>query len=186
MPDFHYSERDDQVFPELFDNRPACRKCGGTGRFIARGSGRDCGECFSCGGTGKWGQPKQAVLNGPAIQGGESIPLPKTLHLVLEKQIRLHLGICKIVDTQAGKICLVSPMFGAGYYGTFERDGTFRPTKQCTQQMKDILLDVEARGIEAVKAIGKLNGICCVCGRKLTDEYSIANGIGPICSGRFA
>lgn len=31
---------------------------------------------------------------------------------------------------------------------------------------------------------GRLYGQCCVCGRTLTDEVSIANGIGPVCAGK--
>lgn len=37
---------------------------------------------------------------------------------------------------------------------------------------------------EEAGALGKLYGRCMVCGRTLTDEYSIANGIGPVCAGR--
>lgn len=32
---------------------------------------------------------------------------------------------------------------------------------------------------------GRLYGFCCVCGRTLTDETSIAAGIGPVCAGRM-
>lgn len=35
------------------------------------------------------------------------------------------------------------------------------------------------------KAFGALYGTCCVCGRTLTNEDSIAAGIGPICAGKF-
>jgi hypothetical protein len=38
---------------------------------------------------------------------------------------------------------------------------------------------------EAAKAFGQLYGVCCVCARTLTDETSIAEGIGPICSSKF-
>lgn len=31
---------------------------------------------------------------------------------------------------------------------------------------------------------GKLYGVCCICGRTLTNEESIAAGIGPVCSGK--
>ena len=31
---------------------------------------------------------------------------------------------------------------------------------------------------------GHLYGFCCVCGKTLTDERSIAAGIGPVCSGK--
>lgn len=39
--------------------------------------------------------------------------------------------------------------------------------------------------IEQAKAFGALYGTCCVCGRTLTDERSIADGIGPVCAGRI-
>lgn len=32
---------------------------------------------------------------------------------------------------------------------------------------------------------GVLYGTCCACGRTLTDETSIANGIGPVCGSKF-
>lgn len=31
---------------------------------------------------------------------------------------------------------------------------------------------------------GKLYGVCCVCGKTLTNEESIAAGIGPVCAGK--
>lgn len=36
--------------------------------------------------------------------------------------------------------------------------------------------------LEDAQEYGKLYGICCVCGRTLTNEESIINGIGPICA----
>ena len=39
--------------------------------------------------------------------------------------------------------------------------------------------------LERAKDLGKLYGICVCCGRTLTDEGSIAAGIGPICATRF-
>lgn len=39
--------------------------------------------------------------------------------------------------------------------------------------------------LEEAKEFGKLYGVCCKCGRELTDETSIAEGIGPICAGKF-
>jgi hypothetical protein len=38
--------------------------------------------------------------------------------------------------------------------------------------------------LDDAAAFGKLYGQCCVCGRTLTDEVSIANGIGPVCAGK--
>lgn len=36
--------------------------------------------------------------------------------------------------------------------------------------------------LEEAKEFGQIYGVCCRCGRTLTDETSIANGIGPICA----
>lgn len=38
--------------------------------------------------------------------------------------------------------------------------------------------------LEQAKEFGVLYGTCMVCGRTLTDERSIAAGIGPICAGK--
>lgn len=39
--------------------------------------------------------------------------------------------------------------------------------------------------LEDAKAFGALYGTCCVCGATLTDETSIALGIGPVCGARM-
>lgn len=49
--------------------------------------------------------------------------------------------------------------------------------KRITAEMK-LSLDDAAE-------FGRLYGFCIVCGATLTDENSIARGIGPICAGRF-
>jgi len=49
--------------------------------------------------------------------------------------------------------------------------------------------EVRAHGVpltlERAQQLGKLYGMCCRCGATLTDENSIAAGIGPICASRF-
>lgn len=39
--------------------------------------------------------------------------------------------------------------------------------------------------LEQAREFGALYGTCCVCGRTLTNEESIAAGIGPICAEKF-
>lgn len=116
---------------------------------------------------------------------------PKTVELVLSKHIKLYLGSCKIVQTLAGRLCLVNPVYGHGYYGAFAREdsdkqrfGTFYPNRECRQEHIDLLDRVEEEGLKAVADIGLLTGICGICGRTLTAEESIAGGIGPICAGK--
>lgn len=38
--------------------------------------------------------------------------------------------------------------------------------------------------LEEAKEYGRIYNVCCVCGRVLTDEKSMAEGIGPRCSGK--
>jgi len=38
--------------------------------------------------------------------------------------------------------------------------------------------------LDEAKEFGALYGVCCRCGRTLTDEGSIADGIGPVCAGK--
>ena len=39
--------------------------------------------------------------------------------------------------------------------------------------------------LDRAKELGQLYGLCIRCGATLTDENSIAAGIGPICAGKF-
>jgi hypothetical protein len=39
--------------------------------------------------------------------------------------------------------------------------------------------------LEQAAEYGHLYGVCARCGRPLTDEDSIARGIGPVCAGKF-
>lgn len=38
--------------------------------------------------------------------------------------------------------------------------------------------------LEEAKEYGRIYNVCCVCGRILTDEKSMAEGIGPKCAGK--
>lgn len=46
--------------------------------------------------------------------------------------------------------------------------------------INDITAD-ERMTVEQVAKLGLQFGICCVCGAELTDEKSVAQGIGPVC-----
>lgn len=47
------------------------------------------------------------------------------------------------------------------------------------------LSDAHKMSREDAKAFGVETGICCVCGAFLTDDKSVAEGIGPVCAKRF-
>jgi hypothetical protein len=39
--------------------------------------------------------------------------------------------------------------------------------------------------LEEAKAFGMATGLCCVCGKFLTDPDSVSQGIGPVCIKKF-
>lgn len=45
--------------------------------------------------------------------------------------------------------------------------------------------DVRRMTVEEAAEFGKLYGICCRCAKTLTNEESIALGIGPVCRGKI-
>lgn len=52
--------------------------------------------------------------------------------------------------------------------------------------VKHLPADAVLMPLEKAKEFGKIYGFCVRCGRTLTDDESIAAGIGPICSGKWA
>lgn len=55
---------------------------------------------------------------------------------------------------------------------------------QYTSGAISTLTSADRMGLDEAKAFGAIYGVCCQCGRTLTDERSIAEGIGPICAGK--
>lgn len=67
---------------------------------------------------------------------------------------------------------LVQNESGEGYHFAYVRGAINR------------LSPADKMSLEEAKEFGVLYGSCCVCGRTLTKEESIAAGIGPICAGK--
>lgn len=64
--------------------------------------------------------------------------------------------------------------------GKTEYKGTWEYAKGAVFQLRP----EEKLTQEQAAEFGKLYGVCCLCGRTLTNEESIAAGIGPICAGK--
>lgn len=45
-----------------------------------------------------------------------------------------------------------------------------------------LLLEIASNPAEQARMYGKRTGVCCCCGRELTDPRSVEAGIGPICA----
>lgn len=64
-------------------------------------------------------------------------------------------------------------------------DGTYDSRFQYAPGALKLLSAADRMTLDQAKAFGALYGNCCACGRDLTDETSIALGIGPICRAKF-
>lgn len=66
-------------------------------------------------------------------------------------------------------------------YAKVLQDGSFEYAPGAMRK----LTVADRMSLDEAKAYGRRTGVCCVCGRQLTNPVSVAEGIGPICSGRF-
>ena len=106
------------------------------------------------------------------------------------KRPKLRLdGVCFslcIKGRHLGKIFVKDgPTWDDTYLGVVEKDGTFKPSRDCDNAMVDKLTAISSDVIEAAQAFGKETGSCSCCGRELTDPKSIEVGIGPVCASRW-
>lgn len=63
--------------------------------------------------------------------------------------------------------------------------GRFMPVSGADAGVLETLRVVAVNPSQAARDYGKRTGICCCCGRELTDPESIAAGIGPICESNW-
>ena len=62
-------------------------------------------------------------------------------------------------------------------------NGILHPRNECTDAHLVAVQEAMKNPLEAAVKYGRETGRCSVCGRRLTDPESVANGIGPICEG---
>lgn len=64
-------------------------------------------------------------------------------------------------------------------------EGRFYPTREVSAELGAAIHKACQTPLESAVAYGMKTGTCSCCGRGLTCHVSIANGIGPICQGKF-
>ena len=77
------------------------------------------------------------------------------------------------------------------YWGRITVDGTFHPSaardlaREDKAELWAILTAMrDGKAEEVFAAHGHATGECCICGRPLSNQESVALGMGPICRGR--
>ena len=110
-----------------------------------------------------------------------------------QPKIRLELGKKKIVLSVAGptskfpgsvNVTDGGPFGNNVYYGRVNLDGGF-DQRQDLPGLINLLQSLQGDALQLAKDYGRRTGNCCMCGRRLTDPVSVANGIGPICEDNF-
>ena len=76
--------------------------------------------------------------------------------------------------TQSGRLCVKLWTKAADGSGSFVYWG-LASRMPAAQEMS----------LEDAQTFGRATGTCCICMRHLTNDESVAAGIGPICAGRF-
>lgn len=74
------------------------------------------------------------------------------------------------------------------WLGNIDRSGKFWKATGCPEWVLGFLEELATNPESVTTAHGHTTGICCFCGKLLTDDrkgYSVKLGRGPICSRRF-
>lgn len=75
------------------------------------------------------------------------------------------------------------------WYGRVTRDGQFEPCRRYDQEtQQSVAAALQALATDpaaAAAAYGHLTGVCCFCGRPLTDERSTGVGYGSTCADHY-
>lgn len=144
--------------------------------------------------TGEWGQDVNRHLDTPLTKAGAS----KLIDLL--QTLPVNTQAAEMAETRRGNAhfppvedgfyvegetvlkVVTSPNSGRQYAKQLDgtswvyAPGTIRKVRNG---------EAVALTLEKAKDLGQLYGVCVRCGRTLTDEGSIAAGIGPICATKF-
>jgi len=170
-----------------------CRKCKGTGKFIGY-TGRTLGDCFACNGKGihvadrdtpainvskieAAFESARTKAKRPGMMGVWTRPL--TLRSASGIDVRFQPGSAG--SQWEGMIFAKSGDKKLGYV----KAGAFHARRECTAEEQAAVIETAADPFNAAKAYGKAWSVCTVCGQTLTNDKSIALGIGPICKERY-
>lgn len=133
----------------------------------------------------------QRLVASAAAPAADVVMVPKFFD-VLQRHAKFYIGKITITRKNADSLCWIKHDDSADVVGKIEGGKVVLFGKRMQAAGLDdsdilpVLRDLENDPLGTAKAHGKLAGRCCSCGRELTDENSIAAGIGPICAEKFA
>lgn len=126
---------------------------------------------------------KKAVVKSDKPSGIDLSELPSGYYAVPGGDTRLKVRVAR--PTKASKWHGWTFVSDGGEYGARKNYGRQAPSGFYQGEIQEQLQAILAAPLEAMKAYGKLHGVCGACGRGLEDETSIDLGMGPICAAKF-
>jgi hypothetical protein len=97
---------------------------------------------------------------------------------------RLTIKRAPATGRNPGALYVTDRDLGGEYVGMI-KDGQFKAKYGAKPDTLKLLCEIAGDPLEAAVKYGRSTGTCCICARELTDPVSVANGIGPICQGKF-
>jgi hypothetical protein len=114
---------------------------------------------------------------------GSHLKHPK-LHLLTRSGFTLRLSVAGPMSRFPRSVNVSSdaPYGQNTWYGRITREGKFEPSRLCTPEVTEYLVEFATDPARIAAEDGKRSGRCCFCGTSLTDERSLSVGYGPICA----
>lgn len=109
------------------------------------------------------------------------------LHTVLQRHAKFYAGDVTISRRNGDQLCWIKHKDAEKVIGKID-NGVLtlwnRPGVDTTA-VRGMLEEFEGAPLQTAMKYGKLAGVCCSCGRELTNDGSIEAGIGPVCARKF-
>ena len=98
--------------------------------------------------------------------------------------------VLKVAGDRAKEPGTVNATDGGSYpdnrwFGRIALDGAFKPGRDCTTDVIDVLVRLGSDPATVAAEHGKLTGSCSFCRQPLSDERSTVVGYGPVCAKHF-
>lgn len=117
-------------------------------------------------------------------RAAENLSFPKIREIHIDLDNSEPLTLHRYTQGKTPGAVSVNDLSGE-WFGKITRDGKFYPSRNCPSWIKPAL-KLFCENPEKIAAdSGKLNGRCCFCNRKLTDERSLSVGYGAICADNY-
>lgn len=122
-----------------------------------------------------------------AEQAARPVEALHALHGVMQKHAKFYAGELTLSRRNADQLVWIKHANAEKVIGKID-GGVLtlwnRPGVD-SKAVRAMLDEFEGAPLQTAMKYGKLSGVCCSCGRELTDDASIAAGIGPICAKKF-